>query len=89
MFRLDTNEGALPTSMAYAGILLQSYRHTNKQHYGNYNVVGHTFYKLYYRAYVQAVFRMEPLTVSSDINIGIKNYYENPNKLGSDRICRR
>lgn len=32
-------------------------------------------------------FGMEPLTVSSDINIGIKNYYENPNKLGSDRIC--
>lgn len=32
-------------------------------------------------------FGIEPLIVSSAINVGIKNRYDNPDKLGSDRIC--
>lgn len=30
---------------------------------------------------------LTPQIVTTDINTGLKNKYENPNKLGSDRIC--
>jgi type III pantothenate kinase len=40
-----------------------------------------------YSAAARKIFRQDPLIINSELNLGFKILYDNPEKLGADRIC--